>query len=355
MPNRDGARRASEEAIKAISGHLTEKKAVLARPSGLAKIAFPDMSSSLGEIIRRSKDLTNQRPEPEVSSSFLDPPPVRLPDASPPDGSSHIDHPREERLGVATSMGGHSSSMITANGSSTPVGRGVTPASSPASQSAGSSGGVSEASKQENVVDPRIASQRAKRVAGGGLVALGSAGDNHPRPEPGLALRSDATSVVGEEPHTKLKGSSLSSKVTLVDLPPESGGLKTTKELRTLSDLHVVGARASRSEFTVDHESSSASHAGPSAISVRNPLSSDLRNISLASSALTEGTRNLSDHGGKRRGFLDDSSDRTTSPRDGTSIDLSKTNELLQQLIDAVRKQRDSSLPIGGPSVYPGR
>jgi hypothetical protein len=63
----------------------------------------------------------------------------------------------------------------------------------------------------------------------------------------------------------------------------------------------------------------------------------------------------VSDHGLEGRGFLADSSDRTTSPQDGVSIDLSKTNELLQQLIDAVRKQRGSSLPIGGPSVYPDR
>ena len=42
----------------------------------------------------------------------------------------------------------------------------------------------------------------------------------------------------------------------------------------------------------------------------------------------------------------------------GATMDLSKTNELLQQLVDAVRKQRDANsapLPTGGPAVYAER
>ena len=42
----------------------------------------------------------------------------------------------------------------------------------------------------------------------------------------------------------------------------------------------------------------------------------------------------------------------------GATMDLSKTNELLQQLVDAVRKQLDTNgtpLPTGGPSVYAER
>ena len=42
-------------------------------------------------------------------------------------------------------------------------------------------------------------------------------------------------------------------------------------------------------------------------------------------------------------------------PQGGGTIDLSKTNELLRQLVDAVKKQGDASLPVGGQSVYPGR
>jgi hypothetical protein len=42
-------------------------------------------------------------------------------------------------------------------------------------------------------------------------------------------------------------------------------------------------------------------------------------------------------------------------PQGGGTIDLSKTNELLRQLVDAVKQQRDGSLPVGGQSVYPGR
>ena len=42
-------------------------------------------------------------------------------------------------------------------------------------------------------------------------------------------------------------------------------------------------------------------------------------------------------------------------PQGGGTLDLSRTNELLRQLLDAVKKQRDASLPVGGQSVYPGR
>jgi hypothetical protein len=42
-------------------------------------------------------------------------------------------------------------------------------------------------------------------------------------------------------------------------------------------------------------------------------------------------------------------------PPGGGTLDLSKTNELLRQLVDAVKKQRDASLPVGGQSVYPDR
>jgi hypothetical protein len=42
-------------------------------------------------------------------------------------------------------------------------------------------------------------------------------------------------------------------------------------------------------------------------------------------------------------------------PQGGGTIDLTKTNELLRQLVDLVKQRRDASLPVGGQSVYPGR
>ena len=42
-------------------------------------------------------------------------------------------------------------------------------------------------------------------------------------------------------------------------------------------------------------------------------------------------------------------------PQGGGTVDLSKTNELLRQLVDVVKKQGDVSLPVGGQSVYPVR
>ena len=340
-----------------ISGLLTGKKAVLDRPSASAEVTFPDVSRSLGEILLRSKDRSDPRSRFDASSIALDPPPIKLPDGGLPDGSNHVDHPREARRGVVSLSGEHSSPMIEANVGSTPVGRDVAPA--PPSKTVGSSGGVSESSKPGKVVDPRIVAQTVRPIAGGRTFPPGKDGDPDSHHDTGLtvglASRSETQGIVGVGQNPDQKEVLFSSKAFAVGLPRESGGVKATSGSRILTDLQGVGASVSRSEITVNHESRSASHTEPSTTLVRYPLSSDLRNFSLASTPHQGGTGPFPDQVGKGREFDDDSFGRTTSPQGGTSIDLSKTNELLQQLIDAVRKQRGSALPIGGPSVYPDR
>ena len=358
-PSPHGPRRDPGETTKAISGLLAARKALLDRPAGRATVAFPDVSRSLGEIIRRSKDLKDQRSEPEGSSISLDSPPVNLPDAGPSDGSSHIDHLRAERQGIVSSKGEQAAAPIGDNGGSISAGRGVSSALPPAPLVVGSSRVAPESSKPEPVLDPRITSEAAKLVAGGGSFALDGASEHGHQFGQSLAAgpahRSDPTGVVGEGPYPAQKQGSFSYKAAVGDLPREGPGVKTSRETSDFPGHQGFGAGASSPGVTPGNDPNPADPARSPSTFVRNPLSSELRSLSLASSAPTGETSRSSDRDGKGRGSLEDSFGQAASSQGAASIDLSKTNELLQQLIDAVRKQRGSSLPVGGPSVYSDR
>jgi hypothetical protein len=89
---------------------------------------------------------------------------------------------------------------------------------------------------------------------------------------------------------------------------------------------------------------------------VRNPRSADMRNFAMmSSSAGPETGKSGLDLGALGIGPAEVSGGVSSSGSEAGAGDLSKTNELLQELVDAVRKQRSSSLPVGGPLVYADR
>ena len=88
---------------------------------------------------------------------------------------------------------------------------------------------------------------------------------------------------------------------------------------------------------------------------VRNPLSTGFRDLSPSGPGPRDQGGPAPDRGGIGSDSVDAAPGGSASPPGGSTVDLSRTNELLQQLIDAVRKQRGSSLPPGGPPVYPDR
>jgi len=88
---------------------------------------------------------------------------------------------------------------------------------------------------------------------------------------------------------------------------------------------------------------------------VRNPLSSGFADFSESSQGSPAPGESAPGQAGFGQGAGFSSTGGASSPQAGTSTDLSRTNELLQQLLDAVRKQQVSYLPSGGPSVYPDR
>ena len=353
--SRDRPVRASEETIKAVSGLLAEKKAELDRPPTPAKVALPEVSRSLDEILRRSEDLPDARSKSVDSPITLEPPPVRLPDGGPPEGPSRSDHPGPGPGGLVPTPGGPTTPAVAVEGGSALVGRDALSAAPPASRSVGPGGGASESSRSDRGLAARIVPEAAKVVAGEGWRADGVVGDPPPQDEAGPTRRPDSVGVSGEESRPARSGNTSSSKAIAVDLPREPGVAEATTGSRERPGLAGSGAVVSTSAIAVDHGPRTASHAEPSATVVRNPLSADLKNLSLAGSPSSEASGLSPGRGGTGRESVDDSFGQATSSQGGTAVDLSKTNELLQQLIDAVRKQRGSSLPIGGPPAYPER
>jgi hypothetical protein len=92
----------------------------------------------------------------------------------------------------------------------------------------------------------------------------------------------------------------------------------------------------------------------PSAGFVRNPASIDLKTLSQAAPGQSAQVGSAF-RAGYGPGSVDSGPSGSATPQGGPAVDLSRTNELLQQLIDAVRKPRGGSLPPGGASVYPER
>ena len=380
--------RGSAETIKAVSGLLNTKKALLDRPSSPAKVNLADVARPLGEIDRRFQSRPSPRSNIETSSISLDPTHVKLPLAMPADRPRNFERPHEERDGIEASAGDYSSPSVAANvgsafvgrgnspalasaplvvsnGVSTSVGRDIPRASHSVSKPAGSSVGVSEPATRPE--DRRISGPQIAPPPPGNLLGVEvlldppRIGEHRHHPGDGLALgfaaRSELASVGGAEPpgeRTAIHPALLADAVGPVDLPRERGGSNTTPDSRNLLKDRGDGAKVSHSGIIIGHRLNPAISAEPLMSLVRNPLSSDLRDFSMAR-PLPEGGSGTSSERAGMRNSGENAFGQANSQHGGTPVDLSKTNELLQQLIDVVRKQRGSSLTIGGPSVYTDR
>ncbi len=170
-----------------------------------------------------------------------------------------------------------------------------------------------------------------------------------------VMIGSESSLTNGVESSAGRSRASIAPKAFAVDLFRASNEVTSFPESKHSVDIQRSGVGVSSPGMTVGHQTSSPAHAEPSTNFVRNPLSADLRNSSIASSAPTEGGTSPAGQGGLGRNSGEDLFGATSASHDGASLDLSKTNELLQQLVDAVRMQSGSCLPNGGPSVYPDR
>jgi len=190
-----------------------------------------------------------------------------------------------------------------------------------------------------------------------GFQDLDGTGEPRARPDEGYVGQPDQIRVGEVGVSSARESVELSTNVAPVSAVgrPQSGEGVKTRQPRRIPAIPDALATVAHAGPTADQQSSSSIHGEASMNFVRNPLSTDVTDYSLSGPEFPGQGGTTSDQGGMGHVSGNLASGGATAPQGGTSGDLSRTNELLQQLIDAVRKQRGSSLPPGGPSVYPDR
>jgi hypothetical protein len=387
-PARSGENRAWAKKIEAVSGALMARRSFLDRLPRPAKINLPELARSIGDIARRSPALATPSSKFEVHSISLNPTRVRLPKEGSAAGSMDLEHPQEEEIGLGKPLGDRSIGSIQANtdpatsegrvipsaslpmkaamtnGDPTPAGTQGSTALSLIARIEGSIERISRASDRSD--ERRVPVNRASPAtiipaSREGFQDLKGAGDPQTRPDAGSVVGyADQSNTIRAGEVGRPSGSEsvdVSAKVSAVSAVGrlQAGeDVKTTESRKTATILDSL-ARVIDSGPQIDQQSGSSIHGEPSINFVRSPLSTGLRDFSLSGPAFPIQGGPATDQGGIGKGPSDPASGGTSAPQGGASGELSKTNELLQQLIDAVRKQRGSSLPPGGHSVYPDR
>jgi hypothetical protein len=208
---------------------------------------------------------------------------------------------------------------------------------------------------------PRSSPTASDGAGNEGLQDLGGAGEPPSRPDARSAVgytgQPDTIGVGEGGLPSGRESADVSAKVAAVSAVGRAQGGQGVKtpESRKTSAMRDALASVAQPVPMADRQSGSSIPGEASNNFVRNPLSTELRDFSLSGPAYPGQGGPASDQSGIGNGSGDPASGGASSPQSGPSGDLSRTNELLQQLIDAVRKQRGSSLPTGGPSVYPDR
>jgi hypothetical protein len=383
-PKEPNARPASVEKIETVSGLLAAKKSVLDWHASPAKIELPRMSRSVVDAIRGLKNPANSKSRGEDHTILLDPTRVELPegghaerskDEQPPEAEPRSGDPRDDHHPtlVGTSIAPNRTALeipstpVPARGSATFVapnssGKEGPPATSLVAGVDGSKRGGSGASNrpEESTVPRRLQPPTSIiSVAIGGSFDPGRPGDILPRPDEGsssaFARQSDSIGVGRDWRSQDSWRADVSSTVASVGLPRDGEDLRTSAGSPNFAGVRGHFDGGSRSRPSAGSSYISPGQVEPGRVFVRNPLSSELRDFSMASPTPAGKGDSSSDGGDAGESRLDRAAGGSSSPQAETSGDLSKTNELLGQLIDAFRKQRGSSLPPGGPSVYPDR
>jgi hypothetical protein len=382
-PIRAMGNRASQEQIEVVSRALMAGKSLLDRPPSPTGINPP-------EADRRPIRLASPTSHFDDHSTTLDPARVDLPEGSLADESKGVEPPRIDEVGLPKTTGDRPSGSVEPSQETTRAGRSIPSESLPVRTSAvadpipalgGGSLGSLPGAKIDRPIEgspgtpdrPEVSTVLAARsslsttvpASSGSLHGFDGIAESQARPDAGPEVvhagQPEPPFAVGVERPSDRPGARVSAKVAAVSslgLPQDTEGLKVSGlPVMTTGPNLLAGVAPSGS--SADSPSRSSNPAESSMTFVRNPLSSGLRNFAISGPTLPGQGDSTSDPGGIGKGPGDPASGGPTtasaSPQAGGSGDLSRTNELLQQLIDAVRKQRGSSLPPGGPSVYPDR
>ncbi len=347
--------RPTEDALKAVSAALALKKPALDRPPTASRAGLPDFPGVPGSITRRLAKGPALQAKFREPLAALGPPPVPL-----PEGPRTADTPPGDPPGFAPTVG---------------VGPGVDAASpglSPTPAAGVERPAPAVAAKIETVGDPT-------RPGGGQASVAGPAAARHVAPAPPVSRADGATPgpAIGGGPAGPDPGKAASASPPggfrvggagrAVDPPGMSGPPSVVAATPSIAAEDRPAPGPPAASRPVEGARGAAAPARPGAnlrldvatVGVRTPPSDGLRNVALATATPTVGggvaPPDLGRSGPDAAGPFSGAASSQPSASGGAAVDLSRTNELLQQLLDAVRRQRVGSLPAGGPSVYADR
>jgi hypothetical protein len=340
-----------DEAIDAVAELLSSKKEALARPSNQPPIHLADLSGSLGVPGHRLKNPPADRANVEMPGTRLDPPDFRFPDLSESHRSKSDEAPSDPPSPIVTSMG---SQPATTDQASTSLNREVAPSQVEPTTKAELGLAIGDSISRDGKVSNSRLSVTVSHSIEHGTSGESSIGTDH-------MIDREAQPVEGTVPGS---GSIRNERGTEVVPPPKNvaiPGISTFDQLRESEDSKNSSEALASPKFGTDRSNPAVKsdvRSGPTrslGTSVRNPLSEDLRNFSMVNLSGSESGDPASSLGASDHGKAEASAGQSPSMSEGGAVDLTRTNDLLQQLIDAVRKQRSSSVPVGGSSVYPDR
>ncbi len=370
-PSPDGAGRVAEraseqvarrahapgETIRAVSRLLSARATVLNNPPLPARVNLPDLSGPVEAAIRRLKKDPDLRIKFDRPPTSLESPPVSFPADGPkgpetsPGEIPAIDAPAAlARQSARVAVGGASA------GGGDPRDAGV---AAPSPRSIVGAAGSSASPGGQSAPDPRFVPPASVHLGAIGAIGsavgpTGSAGTG-PGQGDGPASRRGPVPVGDMGPSVRDPGATSASGLGSIALTPDPGTGTASAPDHGGGIGPVASGVAGDGGGAEGGRAPSGPRVDSARIGVRGPLTAGLRDLSMASPDFPGARRAEAVPGGIGSAPAGAGFGETSGPQGGASIDLSKTNELLQQLVDAVRKQRGGPLPAGGPSVYPDR
>ncbi len=348
----------SADRLKAVSDGLSIRKGALDQSLIPASIPLPDFPASLAaEAVLRLRQSVGFAIKSEAQGASLGPPPVDLP--GPPMAAPQ--EPGQAAPSVLPGAGPSAPSPIRFDpmppgvATARPQGQGI-PFGPSAKGPAVAAAAPVDVPRRSAMIAASMPSAGSLQAQMGGASPANSAGFAAPaEASPTVATASLGSMGPFVEPPRATDPPSAAIVQPGDPAPPPS--TRPGPRPNSGDEATVRPAPGADREFSFDAGQSPAPPDEAPMTTVQSPRLDELRGLALASPDPTRagGASGEPGKGGPAspdRGF---DAAASSQSQGGAPIDLSRTNELLQQLIDAVRRQGGPSMPSGGPAAYPGR
>ena len=353
-PPADPVRKA---AIEVVSDRLASKRPALDKLAKPAPARLPDFPGTPAGTARRLENRPTSRARLGTPEAMLPPMPMSVPDATRADEPGEGDRPERSSTSSATTTAIRPlSARIAPPGNTSPPTDAGPPTRSAATTGGGppaGSGGSDRRAEAAAAPDHRVPAPQRDLPRGDDRPEPAASGEPARRVDEGSSSKPtappDSVRVTGPVGPTRLS-------------PPAPAGDPASRGSRTggiAADPPRKDDAAGRPSTSPGLPRDAKVGLGTGPVGVRASLAlgpRDLSGISPGSSGDPGGASSGFGGPGFGLGFGpggDASGSPHSQPEGG--MDLSKTNELLEQLLEAVRSRRDAALPGGGPSVYSGR